>query len=144
MAYNDCLHKTELAFYARAATLAETLGFHRFTGLTAETKALPSIHFTGESSEPQELIPDQANRVVTLAIKVRTNMDDTTGEEHRDSVQQFLDLFYDDDLASELSSANSDFTCLGWEHMGETQGQVDRSYETTARLRLHVIPNDIS
>lgn len=141
MAFNNASHLTELAAFNRAGTLAAAEGFTRFKGMEDGTKTLPSITFTAEASEP--VVENQANRLVTLAITIRTNMDDTTDDAHRDAVQEFLDLFFDDDLAAELTAANADFTCLGFDHLGESTQAIDRSFETTARLQLHVLANDL-
>lgn len=142
MAYNDCLHITELALQARASDLVEELSFNSRTGLDTQELRLPAVTFAAELSEP--VVENMTNRYVTVAISIRTNMDDTTRAQHQDWVQQFLDLFLWDDLAAELSAANSDFTCLAWEPLGETQEAVDRSMVTTCRLRLHVQPGDNS
>jgi hypothetical protein len=144
MAYNDCLHKTELAAQAHAASLVASLAFNSFTGLDSDTKALPSITFMGEVSEPVLEGDIMANRLVTLAIAIRTNADDTTPAIHRGHVQEFLDLFYTDTLAADLNGIVDDFACMAYENLGEQQEAVDRSHVTTARLRLHVGPSDIA
>lgn len=142
MATNNVAHKTELAFLARGSTIASTLSLNAYTGVDVAERELPAVTYYAESSEP--VVENQTNRIVTMAVSVQTNMDDTSRADHHSYAAQVMDVFYDDDLASELNSANSSFTCLGWEHLGEESTFEDRSATTTLRLRLHVCPADIA
>ena len=144
MSYNDCIHKTELAAQGVAATVVAAQSLNSFVGLEDDAKALPSVSFIGESSEPVTEGDLCANRFVTLAILVRTNRDDHTAAQHRGYVQAVFDVFYDDTLTTLLSAALVDFYCFTAEALGETQNTVDRSHETTARFRLMVCPSDLT
>lgn len=142
MAYNDTLHKTELAFEAALAAVATAQSLDQRVALDADNKTAAQLTVISEQAEPP--YENTANRFVTVAVSVRTNMDDTTPAQHRTKVKEVLDVLYDTEIAAALSDALDDFTCFHVEQLGETQTTVDRSHETTARFRCHVAPSDIS
>ena len=142
MSYNDTLHKTELAFSAALATVATAQALTQRNGLDTGAKDKASVTCVAESAEP--VSPNSANRKVTLAVMVKTNMDDTTATQHRTHCQEVFDVLFDTTIAATLSSALSAFTCFHVDYVGEQQTTVDRSHETQARFLCHVAPSDIS
>lgn len=142
MAYNDILHKTELAFSAALATVATAQSLTQFNGLDTDSKTRKSLTVMAENSEP--LYPGSANRQVTVAVKVKTNMDDFTPTNHRELCQEVFDVLFDTGIVATLSAALANFTCFFVEELGEQQTSLDRSHETTARFLVNVAPSDIS
>ena len=144
MAYNDVMHKTELAAQAVGATIATAQSLSSFVGLEDDPKALPSVSYVAESAEPMLAGQLYGNRFITLAIVLRTNADDTTAAQHRAKAEALFDVFLDDTLPALLSAGLADFTCLTAAYLGETQNTIDRSYQTSLRLRLLVAPSDVT
>ena len=142
MSYNNCMHKTESAFAAVLGTVATAQSLELLKGLDRDNKSRKSITVVAEASEP--FYAGTANRNVTVAVMVRTNMDDFTEAQHREFVREVFDDLEESELGVSLTAAESDFTCFFVDPIGEQQQTVDRSHETTTRYICHVAPSDIA
>lgn len=145
MAYNDIMHKTELAAQAVAAAVVTSQSLNSYVGLEDDAQALPSVTFAAESVEPVIAGQIHGNRFVTLAVTIRSTRDGTgAAAAHRGKVEAVFDVFMDDTLPAMLSAGLADFYCFTAEYLGESQNVIDRSHLTSIRFRLLVAPSDIT
>jgi hypothetical protein len=84
------------------------------------------------------------NWLADAEIRIRTNADDTTEDEHHEICSGVLNTITTDTIAEDLSAALLDFTVFlvnftmqGWE-------LVDRSWVSTLRFQIHCAGSDIS
>lgn len=127
----DLPQKLELASKALVDALGLSVGASTltvFTGLSEEIKALPSVTMIAISGE--EMPQDTGNFKLSFTAVVATNADDTTLTEHRQLCEEALAPLMDDNTASELSSAVSDFGCMGISNRQSRERTEDRAWIT--------------
>jgi len=99
-----------------------------FAGLSADDKVTPRAIITAQSGD--EMPQGSGNYKLQVSVTVISNADDTTIEEHRALCVTLLGTLMEDDIASQLSSAVSDFHCFGFSNRGCRESVEDRAWVT--------------
>lgn len=83
-----------------------------FAGLSNDDKVTPRVIVTATGGD--EMPQGSGNFRLTLTVMVISNADDKTIQEHRTLCSTLLGVMMEDDIATQLSSAESDFHCFGF------------------------------
>lgn len=122
----DIPQKLEAA--TKAILDAEETVAQCYTGLSSDEKIMPRVIITAQSGD--EMPQGSGNFKLQLSVSILSNADETTIEEHRTLCASILGVMMEDDIASQLSSAVSDFHCFGFSNRGCREQVEDRAWVT--------------
>jgi hypothetical protein len=137
---NDIEAKAELAVVRHIAGISGIMGpIDIHPGILTEEKTLPWIVVAATGSE--ETVYNTGQYAVELELELRTNMDDTTGDQHRAKFGRIRDELANDWVGASLSAGVSLFSCVGVVRGGYKMAVEDREMVTTHQLTLHCRPS---
>lgn len=87
---------------------------------------------------------ESGNWWVDARVRVLTNADDNTEDEHHLICQQVFGKFMTSTIVADLSAALANFTALQVLHSGQGSTQNERHWESFISLRIYAAPSDIS
>ena len=102
---------------------------------------LPSI--IANASAASQITPQIANFEVSVSVEVRHQADDSTPDDHLQSVAEVADWIHGDSFISDLS-AYSGFTAFGRGNVNQSFDQMGRKWVTRFEFQLTAAPSDIS
>jgi hypothetical protein len=102
---------------------------------------LPSI--IANAGTASQITPQIANFEVSVSVEVRHQADDSTPDDHLQSVAEVADWIHGDSFISDLS-AYSGFTAFGRGNVNQSFDQMGRKWVTRFEFQLTAAPSDIS
>jgi hypothetical protein len=102
---------------------------------------LPSI--IANASTASQITPQIANFEVSVSVEIRHQADDSTPDDHLQSVAEVADWIHGDSFISDLS-AYSGFTAFGRGNVNQSFDQMGRKWVTRFEFQLTAAPSDIS
>lgn len=129
----DLQSKLEAA--VKAIIDAEASGVTCLTGMTAENKVTPSITVTAASGP--ETPQNSGNFNLQLGIEVRSNATDRPLIEHRALCAAILGVMSEDDLATQLSTAEAEFHAFGISNRAASETVEEGAWATTLTMDVY-------
>ena len=110
---------------------------------TASPSSNPLPSIIANASTASQITPQIANFEVSVSVEVRHQADDSTPDDHLQSVAEVADWIHGDSFISDLS-AYSGFTAFGRGNVNQSFDQMGRKWVTRFEFQLTAAPSDIS
>jgi hypothetical protein len=116
-----------------------------FAGVNNDDLPLPRIVVMAEQAEEFPVFSGNHNcQCSVMVLSTADPKTDTVVLAHRQRTAFVFDAFFSGTLAVDLSSAVSDFTCLGvYGHQVSTPQTDDRHWTATLQFTAYVAPSDL-
>ncbi len=134
-----------LASVANAVPLADRGNATVYAGIDNESLPLPRIVVSAEQGDEFPLFTGNHNmQASVMVLSAADPKTDATVLAHRQRTGFVFDAFYSGTLAADLTSAVSDFHCLGvYGHQVSTQQTEDRHWTATLQFTAYCAPSDL-